>query len=125
MKTALKLLTLTLVGFFFASCCGVDNNYSCGKKLIEKEKVTYKEEVQTVYPSGKGGIPYSKIVRIPTVKKIKKYEKCVCGDTYCPKPDCCGVISKSVVKRATVQPSTGEPHLGLIPTMKPLVPMPQ
>lgn len=121
MKTALKLIALTLCGLAFASCCGIDNNYSCGSKTVEKTITTYKEEVHTVRPGGKGAMPYTKIVRVPTTTTVNVKEKCVCTDKFCPKPDCCGRVSNEVVKRATIQGGTGEPHLGLIPTMRQLV----
>ncbi|MEJ6728989.1 MAG: hypothetical protein QNK83_07475 [Akkermansiaceae bacterium] len=31
---------------------------------------------------------------------------------------CCGFGGKSVLRRATAQNGTGEPHIGTIPTMK-------
>jgi hypothetical protein len=33
-------------------------------------------------------------------------------------PSCCGTVSPAVLKRATAQNGTGEPHIGTIPTMK-------
>ena len=122
MKTAHKFIALAVAGFGFVSCCGIDNNYNCGlKKAGTKEVTTYKEEVQTVYPSGKGALPYTKIVKVPVTKKVKIKEKCDCTDKFNPNGDCCGRISKEVLSRATVQGSTGETHIGLIPTMRPLV----
>ncbi|MGC6464846.1 MAG: hypothetical protein ACON38_03990 [Akkermansiaceae bacterium] len=41
---------------------------------------------------------------------------------YNPSPGCCDVVSKAVLKRATAQGGTGEPHIGTIPTMKVLAP---
>ena len=121
MKTALKFIALSICGLAFISCCGIDNNYSCGTKNVEKTETTYREEIQTVHPGGKGGMPYSKVVQIPveTTRTVK--EKCGCTDEFCPRPDCCGKLSNEVVKRATIQGGTGEPFLGLIPTMRPLV----
>ena len=119
MKTAHKFIALAVAGFAFASCCGIDNNFSSGNKPKGKEVITYKEEVVTVTPGGKGAMPYTKIVKTPVVTYVD--DPCVCTDKYTPKPDCCGRLSDEVVKRATIQGGTGEPHLGLIPTMRPLV----
>jgi len=121
MKTALKFISLIVCGLAFASCCGVDNNYSCGKKKVKKTITTYEEKIVTVNPGGKGSMPYTKVVKVPTTKEIWVENKCKCTDEYCPKPDCCGKLSNEVVSRATVQGGTGEPMLGLIPTLRPLV----
>jgi hypothetical protein len=121
MKTALKFISLSVCGLFFASCCGIDNNFSCGSKITKKTVTTYKEEVQTVDPGGKGGMPYTTIVKVPVTETVSVKEKAVCTDEYCPRPDPCGTLSNEVISRATVQGGTGEPMLGLIPTMKSLV----
>jgi len=118
MKTAFKFLALSILGFMMASCCGVNDGYTTKTKKV----TTYKEVVRTINPGTKGGMPYTKVERIPVVSYEKVKVKCVCGDNFCPEPECCGVISKQVLSRATVQGGTGEPHIGLIPTMKPLVP---
>lgn len=121
MNTALKYISLGIVGVALASCCGYDNNYSKGYKNIEKTKTTFEEKVVTFSPGGKNAVPYTKVVKVPTTETYTVKEKCVCTDSYTPRPDCCGVLSKEVIKRATTQGGTGEPFLGLIPTMKPLV----
>ena len=122
MKTAHKFIALAVAGFGFVSCCGIDNNYASGTKMVEKEVTSYEEKIVTVTPSGKDGMPYTKVVKVPVSNKtVKVEEKCVCTDVYYPEPDCCGQLSDEVVSRATIQSGTGEPHLGLIPTMRPLV----
>ena len=45
-----------------------------------------------------------------------------CGSFYCASPGCCDTVSREVLKRATAQGGTGEPHLGQIPTMEILAP---
>lgn len=56
-------------------------------------------------------------------KKAYKKQKCVkCLSFYCPKPGCCGTVGENVLSRATMQGGSGEPHIGLIPTMKTLAP---
>ncbi len=120
MKTTLKFIALTVTGLAFASCCGIDNNHTKGYKSVTKDVTTYKEQVVTVYPSGKGGLPYSKVVKVPTTETVTIKEKHKCTSKFKPNSHC-GSIGTEVVSRASVQGSTGEPFLGLIPTMRPLV----
>ena len=121
MKTALKTIALIVTGFALASCCGFDNNYSKGSKKIEETKTTYVDKIVTVNPGGKGSMPYTKTVRVPVTTTVFTKKKCKCTSSYNPRPDCCGTLSKEVTSRATTQGATGEPFLGLIPTMKTLV----
>ncbi len=44
-----------------------------------------------------------------------------CTQRYKAKAACCGTISESVLERATTQGWDGNPFIGLVPTMKPLV----
>ena len=61
--------------------------------------------------------------RVPVTTTETVTQTCTkCGSSYCPKPQCCGIVSKSVLARATAQGGTGEPQIGLIPTMKILAP---
>jgi hypothetical protein len=63
-----------------------------------------------------------KVPRYKTVTK-KTWIPCKsCTRFFCPKKDCCGTTSDSTLKMATAQGATGSPHIGLIPTMKPLAP---
>jgi len=73
------------------------------------------EKTVIVKPSAKGGMASEKIVKVDHL--------CTkCGSTFCPKPQCCGIVNTSVLSRATGQSGTGEPPIGLIPTMKTLAP---
>ena len=77
-------------------------------------------EELVVAKGGKGGTVK---VRRPVVKTVKKPVKCTsCGSWYCPDPACCDTVSNQVLRRATAQGASGEPHIGLIPTMKELAP---
>lgn len=120
MNTTLKFIAIAVTGLAFASCCGIDNNHSKGYKEVTKDVTTYKEQVVTVYPSGKGGLPYSKVVQVPTTETVTIREKSKCTSSFTPNSHC-GTLGKEVTSRATVQGGTGEPMLGLIPTVKPLV----
>ena len=118
MKTTFKLLVLALASLAFSSCCGF---LPCGGSLTaEKEVTTYTETERTVY-SGKSS--YTVTDRVPHTTTEKVSQCCnKCGSSFCPKPQCCGILSKAVLSRATAQGGTGEPQIGLIPTMKTLAP---
>jgi hypothetical protein len=45
-----------------------------------------------------------------------------CVRTYCPRSGACGTTSDNVIKLSTAQGGVGSPHIGLVPTMKPLAP---
>lgn len=120
MNTALKFIALGISGFAFVSCCGLDNNYSNGSKLVEKKVVKYEDRLITVNPGGKGATPITKVISVPVESTRLVRVKCKTTDRYRPEPDCGGQVSEAVVSRASAQGGTGEPHLGLIPTMRPL-----
>jgi len=128
MKKLLPLLFLGLLATLLSSCCALSK---CGKtgKIIDvgcenktytmKEVTRYKAVKRTVYPSAKGGVPYQVEDKVAYTEMVKVEDECgVCGSVYYPNDDCCGVLSKAVLKRATAQGGTGEPHIGTIPTMK-------
>lgn len=116
MKTTFQLLALAVISLAFSSCCGL---LPCGGSLsAEKEVTTYTENQRTVY-GGKSS--YTVTDRVPHTKTEKVSICCnKCGSSFCPKPQCCGIVSKAVLSRATAQGGTGEPQIGLIPTMKTL-----
>ena len=117
MKTTFQLIALAVISLAFSSCCGL---LPCGGSLsAEREVTTFVETERTVY-GGKGGkSSYTVTDRVPHTTTEKVSTCCNnCGSSFCPKPQCCGIISKAVLSRATAQGGTGEPHIGLIPTMK-------
>jgi len=108
MKTTIQFIALAIIAIFIAPSCS-----TCGNKgYIDGEKKVFVKE----YTGAKGGYD--------TVQQtVKVRHHCVkCGSYYCPKPDCCGIVPQSVLSRATGQSGTGEPPIGLIPTMKTLAP---
>ena len=119
MKNATQLLAIAVLSLVFSSCCGL---LPCGGSLTaEKKETTYLESQRTVY-----GNKTSYVVtdRVPVTKTKKVRFSCGrCGSSFCPKPQCCGIISPKVLARATAQGGTGEPNIGLIPTMKDLAPI--
>ena len=118
MKTTIQLFALALLSLSFSSCCSL---LPCGGSLTAKKEVTtYKESQRTVYTDKSS---YDVTVRVPVTKTKRVRFHCFrCGSSFCPKPQCCGIVSPKVLARATTQGGTGEPHIGLIPTMKDLAP---
>lgn len=113
--------------FALNSCCtgcykGTKTSF-CPKDYYEDQVTEWVEEEVYVDSGAKGGKGGSTLVRRPVVTTVKKEVKCSsCGSWYCTKSGCCGTVSRSVLKRATAQGGTGEPHIGQIPTMKVLAP---
>jgi hypothetical protein len=91
---------------------------SCGYDIVTEEVF--------VPGDGKGGMIQTIEKKVPRCKKtVSKKVRVSCGSCarfYCPKNDCCGTTSEATLKMATAQGSTGSPHIGLIPTMRPLAP---
>ncbi|MDF1713547.1 MAG: hypothetical protein P1U90_15010 [Akkermansiaceae bacterium] len=128
MKKLIPLLFLGLIATLLPSCCGfggckqlgrIDRS-GCENQAYTTQKVTkYKTVKRMVDPGTKGGIPYEAEEKVAYTETVKVKAKCgACGSTYCPAPGCCGTVSPAVLKRATAQNGTGEPHIGTIPTMK-------
>ena len=128
MKTLLPLLCLGLIATILPSCCGFGGcmqngkivNVGCENQPYTTKEVTkYKVVKRMVDPGTKGGTPYEVEEKVAYTDTVKVKANCgTCGSTYCPAPGCCDIISPAVLKRATAQGPTGEPHIGLIPTMK-------
>lgn len=121
---AILLLVLT-----FSSCCFTcvkGKNFgvaSCEKDYIEYEETEWIEEEVYADPGPKGGKGGTVTVRRPVVKTVRKAVACgQCGSWYCADSACCDTVSTAVLRRATAQGGTGEPHIGQIPTMKVLAP---
>ncbi len=107
MKTTIKYLAIALFAVLFSSCC----NFREVGTIEGEKKVLVHENSGT-----KGGITTYEAT-IPVI-----HECTTCGSSFCPKPQCCGIINDSVLSRATGQSGTGEPPIGLIATMKTLAP---
>ncbi|MFC4992264.1 hypothetical protein [Rubritalea tangerina] len=134
MKTALKILSTALVAMFFASCSQEAIYYDASGNAVSQDT--------TLASKGKYVAPVAKCPKKkwwccpedqkpkkvakqckPRPKKAEKPQGCTkCYSTFCPKPGCCGTVGNNVLSRATMQGGTGEPQLGLIPTMKTLAP---
>jgi len=110
MKITIQFFTAAVIALMFTSCsmCKLGQvGYIEGEKQV----------ITTVDSDSKGGLPITTVKTVPTKQFCYK-----CGSSYCPKPQCCGIISREVTSRATGQGGTGEPFIGLIPTMKTLAP---
>ena len=122
MKNTLRLSALAVLSLVLSSCCTI---FQCNDPNITYKDVTetkYKT-VSTVVDGGvgaKGGVAYATEEQVPYEVTTKvKVDKCGdCLSYYCPTPGCCGTVGKQILARRTAQGSTGEPHIGLIPTMK-------
>ncbi|NNC89409.1 MAG: hypothetical protein HKN82_13205 [Akkermansiaceae bacterium] len=116
------LLVLVLNSCCACSSCGGKNRWAvvpCEKETVETEVTEYIEEEVYVDYGGKGGKGGTTIVRTPVVRTVLQDVECsTCGSWYCPGEGCCGTISTRVLKRATAQGASGEPHIGQIATMK-------
>lgn len=79
----------------------------------------YKIVKRLVDPGPKGGQPYEVEEKVAYTETVKVKADCgKCGSSYCPKSKCCDILSDAVLKRVTAQNGTGEPHIGLVPTMQ-------
>ena len=120
MKKLLPLLFLGLIATLLPSCCGIlPCNGDNSQRYTTKEVTKYKTVKRMVDPGTKGGMPYEVEEKVAYTETVKVKADCgKCGSSYCPDPTCCDILSNEVLKRATAQNGTGEPHIGLIPTMK-------
>lgn len=129
----LALLFLAAISLGLSSCCSMFglSNQSAGHRTETRQVKTCKYDIVTeeIYTpsSAKGGMGTTQTIekKVPRYKTVTKKTRVSCGACvrfYCPKKDCCGTTSESTRRMATVQSATGSPHMGLIPTMKPLAP---
>ncbi|WP_411826575.1 hypothetical protein [Luteolibacter sp. AS25] len=128
MKKILCLFTLAALALSFSSCCsmfGGGKSWSGTRTETKQVKVVTNNGPQVyIAPDAKTGIggmmEGGETVSYKTVSKEVRIPCQKCTRYYCPKKDCCGTTSESVMKMATSQGSTGSPHIGLIPTMRKL-----
>jgi hypothetical protein len=127
MKKFLSLLTLVAISLGFSSCCSMfgRSGYTAGYRTETKQVKTchFDTVTEEIHTGGKGGMVQLVEKKVPRYKTVTKKVRIPCqGCTryYCPKKDCCGSTSESIIKMATAQGSNGSPSIGLIPTMKKL-----
>lgn len=133
MKKLLKLVALAAVSLGFSSCCSMFGitSQNAGYTTETRQVKTCKYDIVTkeVYTSGgkgsKGGTMEVVEEKVPRYKTVTKKKRIPCGSCvrfYCPKKDCCGTTSDSMLKMVQTQGPVGSPHMGLVPTMRPLAP---
>jgi hypothetical protein len=134
MKNLALLLSLAAISLGFSSCCSMfGTSAQAGHYRTETRQVKtcrYDIVTEQVYTpgsakSGKGGMVQTiekKVPRYKTVTRKVRVSGGSCVRLFCPGKDRCGTTSESTMKMATAQGPTGSPHIGLIPTMKPLAP---
>ena len=122
MKSFAILPAIFVLIFSLNSCCtgcfkGKKYEVTCGSQETYEEQTT--EWIEEEVMGAKG----PETLRTPVVRTVTKNVDCTtCGSFYCEDPGCCDSVGREVLKRATAQGGTGEPHIGLIPTMKVLAP---
>ena len=117
MKTLAFIPAILFLALSFSSC-GLSCNGCSSKKYVEIEEVEWIEEEVIAEAGAKGGTGETVKVRRPVVKTVRKAVKCTPSFSwYSVDSDCGGTVSSRVLKRATGQGSSGEPHVGLIPTV--------
>ena len=134
MKNLALLLSLAAISLGFSSCCSMfglsaqGSGYrtetrqvkTCGYDVVTEQVVTPGDA-----KSGKGGMVQTIEKKVPRYKTVTKKVRVGCGPCvrfYCPKNDCCGTTSESIRVMSTAQGPVGSPHIGLVPTMKPIAP---
>jgi hypothetical protein len=132
MKNLLLAVSLLAVSLGFSSCCSMFGTSQAQYRTETKQVKTcgYDTVTEEVYTpgdskSGKGGMTQTVEKKVPRYKTVTKKVKVKCNPCvrlYCPKKDCCGTTSESTLRMATLQGGSGSPHMGLLPTMKPLAP---
>ena len=112
MKKFLSLVTLAALSLGFSSCCSMFGMPASGAgyRTETKQVKTCGYDIVTEEVRTDDGSKYGLVETVE--KKVPRY--------YCPKKDCCGTTSESVMKMATSQGPTGSPYIGLIPTMRKL-----
>lgn len=132
MKKIALFAALAAVSLGFTSCCsmfGMPSFKGAGTITETREVKTGRYDTVTeqvlVSSSSKGGNVYETVEKkVPRYKTVTRKKRVSCGSCvrfYCPTKGCCGTTSESTRKMATAQGSVGSPHIGLIPTMRPLV----
>lgn len=93
--------------------CGSNKqNGHCGETLTK----TVTEIEETTHNSSKGGAYVTSEIVTKEVQVPVTCPDCITKFKPCPK--CCGGVSDTVIRRASAQGWNGNPHIGLIPTMK-------
>ncbi|MEI6673895.1 MAG: hypothetical protein WCO57_01830 [Verrucomicrobiota bacterium] len=134
MKNLFALASLIAVSFGFSSCCSMFGKHdqtagyrvethqvkTCGYDLVTEQVV-----IKGGSKSCKDGLIVTKTKKVPRYKTVTTKTRIACGNAvhfYCPKKDCGGTTSDLTLSMASDQGSSGSPAIGLMPTMRKLVP---
>jgi len=130
MKKIALFAALAGVSLGFTSCCSMFglSSTSAGHITETRQVKTCRTDTVTehvlVSSSPKGGNVYETVEKkVPRYKTVTRKTRVPCGPCvrfYCPRSGCCGTTGESTRKMATAQGAVGSPHIGLIPTMRPL-----
>ena len=134
MKNLLMLVSLAAVSLGFSSCCSMFGKHTntSGYRTETRQVRTWgydtvREEV--VIKGGskgcKGGLTTTVVKKVPRYKTVTKKIALTCDSGihyYCPQKDVGGTISDITLNMTSAQGSSGSPNIGLVPTMKKLVP---
>ncbi len=128
MKNLLLILPLVALSLGLSSCCSMFGikSFSAGytEETYQRKLCGYDVVREEVVVDAKSGLTEMKETKVPRYKTVTKRVRIKCPDCvrfYCLDEGCCGSSSEAARKMATVQGGSGSPHLGLIPTMKPIV----
>lgn len=125
MKKLLQIASLLIVTLSFSSCCSMFSGLAPAQYKTERVRTCGYDTVTKEVPvaGSKGGLTETVTTKVPRYKTVKRVVYCKsCTRYYCPDKDCCGTTGPKTLKMATAQGGVGSPHIGLIPTMKPLAP---
>jgi len=127
MKNLLLILPLLALSMGLSSCCSMFGlkSISAGytEETYQRKLCGYdvvREEVVVDAKSGLTEVKETKVPRYKTVTKKVRIKCPSCVRLYCLSEGCCGSNTDAARKMASNQGGSGSPHIGLIPTMKPI-----
>jgi len=121
MKNLLSLAVAVIALLGLSSCCSFSK---AEYRTVRKRACGYDTIVEEVLVAGsKGGMTQTVERKVPRYKEVKEKVWCNnCWRFYCADKLCCGTTGPKTRVMASAQGHSGSPNIGLIPTMKPLVP---
>lgn len=125
MKSFLSHAALVAAMFGLSSCCCLFSGLRARDyRVVTKRACGHDTVVQEVPVAGsKGGLTETVTTKVPRYKQVKEFVPCgPCVRYYCPKEECCGGSGQSIRNLASAQGPVGSPHIGLVPTMRPIAP---
>ena len=128
MKQLLFSAFALAVAFGLSSCCCLFSNLDKGDTRTVTKRVCGYDTVVEEIPAGpksgaKGGVSQLVEHKVPRYRQVEEKVWCNnCWRFYCADKLCCGTTGPKTRVMASAQGHSGSPNIGLIPTMKPLVP---